>query len=77
VIDTTQLIPREQPSDQQKIRYWRDHLRERGGMPPIEIMPCGKASNGKARYLICNGHHRLAAARAEGALSVLAKVITR
>jgi hypothetical protein len=76
VIDTTQLIPREQPSDQQKIRYWRDHLRERGGMP-IEIMPCGKASNGKARYLICNGHHRLAAARAEGALSVLAKVITR
>jgi hypothetical protein len=75
ILDTAQLIRRETPRDQEKIRYWRDHLRAQGGMPPIEVMPCGVTWNCKPRYLIVDGHHRHEAARAEGALCIAAEAV--
>jgi hypothetical protein len=77
VLDTARLIPRETPRNQARIEHWRKVLREQGGMPPIEIMAAGKAYNGQPRYLLWDGHHRIAAAKAEGALCVAAVVVTR
>ena len=74
VLDTATLILRETPSSEAKIKYWREVLRARCAMPPIEVMAHGKGYNGRPRYWVYDGHHRIEAARREGALAVAATV---
>jgi hypothetical protein len=68
-IAITQLIRREAACNEEKIRYWRA-LRNRGFMPLTEVERYG------GKFLVINGHHRIAAERAEGALCVAARVVT-
>jgi hypothetical protein len=44
--------------------------------PPISIMPLAPAYNSAPRWLVCDGHHRLMAARHEGHLRIAAKVVS-
>jgi hypothetical protein len=44
--------------------------------PPISIMALAPAYNSEPRWLLTDGHHRVAAARREGFLRVRAEVVT-
>ena len=75
IVDTATLVMREQPIAA-KVERFRQMLRDGQTPPPISIMPLAAAYNSKPRWLVCDGHHRLVAARREGYLHVRAKVVT-
>jgi hypothetical protein len=75
VIDIGTLVTRERPDPAKAARY---ATALRAGSPPlpIEVMPYARAWNGRRRWLIVDGHHRVLAARAEGHLSIAAVEVT-
>ena len=74
-IDTATLVMREQP-DAAKVARFQAMLRAGSPAPPISIMSLAPAYNSAPRWLVCDGHHRLLAARREGHLRVRAKVVS-
>jgi hypothetical protein len=74
VIDTATLVTREAPNAA-KVARFQEMLRDGRTPPPIAVMPCAKAWNGRERWLLLDGHHRLLAARREGFLQIAAEVV--
>jgi hypothetical protein len=66
---------REQPVAA-KVARFQEMLRAGSLPPPISIMALAPAYNSEPRWLLTDGHHRVAAARREGFLRVRAEVVT-
>jgi hypothetical protein len=71
------IVTREIP-DSKKIERFREMLRAGQRPPPIKVMKYADAASGNdpRRWYCYDGHHRLAAARAEGATHVRAVVVS-
>ena len=77
LVPTGSIVVRKRP-DAAKVAHFRQMLRDGSKRPPIKIMKYPDASDGfdRRRWYLYDGHHRLAAARAEGALRIAAVVVS-
>ncbi len=76
ILLTSDLIIREQP-DPTDVKRYRQLLRDVQVPPPIKVMEYHPdATTGAPRWFLLDGHHRVAAIRAEGYRYVEAKVVS-
>jgi ParB-like chromosome segregation protein Spo0J len=74
-IDIAMLVTREQP-DPRKTERYAALLRAGSPLPPVAVLPYSKAWNGQQRWLLVDGHHRLAAHKAAGCLTIAATLVS-
>jgi hypothetical protein len=77
LVAVSAVVTREQPRPEKVVRF-RELLRSGSKPPPIRVMRYPDAADGNdvRRWYLYDGHHRVAAARAEGASHVLAVVVS-
>jgi hypothetical protein len=78
IVPIRSLVTREQPRVE-KVECFAQMLRSGSKPPPIRVMKYADAASGngdKRRWFVYDGHHRIAAARREGATHVAAELVS-